>query len=204
MKITLYKEPFHFLILDNVYTEDELKLIWTELDYLYAIRDLFFLSPEKTKSATDSEGNLLKNNFGNFLQGFYVDRKYSHLMTLNQKIYRDDIIRHPDSWFFNQEFNAEGTLISYYENGGYYKPHNDNALLTACTWFWKEPKKFTGGNFKFSEYDLQLKIQNNCAVIFPSHIFHEVEPVCISEEYANQGYGRFCMTQFIERFRTSP
>lgn len=203
MKVYLHKEPFHFLIIDDVYEEDELKLIWTELEYLYAIRDFSLLTPSDTRSATDNSGSYLKNNLGNFLQDIYKDDKYSPIMTLNQKILHKNVLCHPDSWFFNNlEYNAVGTLISYYDNGGYYQPHSDNALLTACTWFWKEPKQFTGGNFKFSEYGIQLEIQNNCAVVFPSHITHEVESVSM-EQHANKGYGRYCMTQFIERIRYS-
>jgi Rps23 Pro-64 3,4-dihydroxylase Tpa1-like proline 4-hydroxylase len=97
------------------------------------------------------------------------------------------------------KLNYDETLISYYENGGYYKKHDDQALYSAITWFYKEPKRFSGGNFYFNDYEIEIKIKNNMTVIFPSFIQHSVDKVTLEEDSSDKlsGLGRYSMTQFL-------
>jgi len=199
MNSTLHTEPFHFICVDDVYDDLELKLIWKELDFLSSNLEDKLLSEEHTDSALDADNMILKKNRGTFLDAFYSERKYSNILKVNKKIYEPEILKPSNSWFFkNQDYNYHGTLISYYENGSYYRPHLDDGIVTCCTWFWKEPKKFAGGNLHFPEYGIQVEIQNNSAVIFPSKIVHAVEEVKMQKCDIGTGYGRFCMTQFLD------
>ena len=88
-------------------------------------------------------------------------------------------------------------MISYYENNDYYKSHTDLALLTSLTWFFKQPKKFKGGNLTFTDYNVTIEVNANCTVIFPSCIKHEVSELTMKEEDLNNLNGRICMTQFF-------
>ena len=196
MKVTLHKEPFHFILVDDTYDKFELALIWKELDFLISADKLH--GGDGTGTATDMQGNVLKSNKGIFLEHVYLSRDYSNILTANRKLFMDGILRPKDSWFFStQKYDYDSTLISYYEDGDYYRPHQDDVKVTACTWFWKEPKLFTGGNLFFPDYDIQIEIQNNSTILFPSHVRHAVENVKMDEKDKGKGHGRICMSQFI-------
>ena len=83
-------------------------------------------------------------------------------------------------------------LTSYYKNGDYYLPHTDNAVFTFLIWLWKEPKKFEGGNFYFSDINHKVECKNNSGIIFLSSEKHEVDKV-ITE---HNDFGRYCITMF--------
>ena len=63
-------------------------------------------------------------------------------------------------------------------------------------YFYKEPKKFTGGELFFPEYDYILESKNNSCIIFPSYFLHEVLQVKITDCDYYSGFGRYCMSQF--------
>jgi Rps23 Pro-64 3,4-dihydroxylase Tpa1-like proline 4-hydroxylase len=179
---------------EDVYTSEELSLIWEELDFLNKPEKL--LSPGMTESATDSNGRLLKNNKGIFLDQIYgQNRQVSNILTVNRKLFNSSILNAGESWFFNGRVVVKDfTLISYYEEGGNYLPHSDDANLTALTWLFKEPRKFRGGDLTFTKFALTLPLKNNFMVIFPSQVIHEVSNV--EAESLSRGEGRYCISQF--------
>ena len=67
--ITKIKDPFPYLKIENLYTEEELELIADELIFLNHKSKLE--DPEFTGSAEDSSGNVLKENKGLFLDDLY-------------------------------------------------------------------------------------------------------------------------------------
>ena len=105
---------------------------------------------------------------------------------------------HPH-WLFNHldALNEDNTQILYYENNDEYKPHRDLARLTAITWFYREPKKFTGGNLRFPKFDMEIECKHNRVILFPSSIHHGVEKVGMEEKDMGKKLGRFTMTQFL-------
>jgi Rps23 Pro-64 3,4-dihydroxylase Tpa1-like proline 4-hydroxylase len=192
-------DPFPFLEIENMYDEVQLKLIWQELEFLNQLDKLE--SPEKTGSA-EQEGKILKKNSGLYLDNLYKTRNISNILTFNKNLFASHILEEFSSLCFLYEnikhTNDDTTLISYYDNGGYYKPHQDHALYTAITWFFKEPKKFSGGDFYFSNYNYKLEIKNNKTILFPSVITHSVDEVIMNDESDfGQGYGRYAMSQFL-------
>ena len=195
MKLTLYTEPIHFIYIEDLYESAELNSIWQELEFLNSNGKL--LDPEMTASAKE-DGVLIKKNKGVFLDVLYTDRNFSNILSINRKTLTSEIINQKNSWYFKDICsNRDDTLISYYENNDYYKPHKDIALVTICSWFFKEPKKFTGGNFYFVDHNIKVEVKNNSAIIFPSHIRHAVDTIDMNEQDRNKGFGRYCISQFL-------
>lgn len=196
--ITKIKDPFPYLKIENLYTEEELDLIADELIFLNHTSKLE--DPKTTGSAKDSSDNLLKENRGLFLDDLYKRREISNILSVNRKLFSKEYLEVYASLSFGYksilECNYDSTLISYYENGGYYKAHRDTAVHTALTWFFQVPKRFEGGNLFFPEYNEKIEIQQNMAIIFPSFVLHSVDEVKMDENL-NRGFGRYCMSQFI-------
>ena len=190
-----------FLVIKNLYSKDELFLIQKELDYLwYSMsfnRNEDYLSVAKT-----DDGTVLGKRSGVWLDYFYSNRESSNILRLNRKPFANEEIRNifanlnPYHYHY-LKLDFDNTLLQYYENSDYYKPHTDHAVFSLVTWFFKEPKKFTGGKFKFTDMDFELEIENNMCVIFPSFLWHEVEEVKMIETNKHEPYGRFSMTQFV-------
>lgn len=191
------KNPFPFLQIENTYSTDELELIWQELEFLNCLDKLE--PPEKTGTAVE-DGIPLKNNSGLFLDDIYVKRNISNILTLNRRLFDPEILNVFSDLSFGygsiKKTNDDTTLISYYENSNYYNPHEDVSMFTGVTWFFKEPKAFTGGNFYFSDYNLKIEVQNNMTVLFPSFVKHAVDEIVLKDD-SLPGHGRYCMSQFV-------
>jgi len=189
--------PFHAILIEDIYSQDELSLIWKEFDSLH--RDFI-----DGNSASFSASNDKKHNVGVMLDTHYSnDRSKSNILQVNRKIF--ELINQKDSWFFRHfKCNLDYTLVSYYENSDYYKPHTDQATATALTWFYKTPKKFQGGNLHFPEYNIDIEIQNNMCLIFPSKIEHSVDEVSMDDQYLNGNNGRYVMVQFLNQVTEIP
>ena len=190
-----------FIVLDNFYDEKELQLIWEELEFLNSPEKL--LLPEESGSAKTKDGKILKSNRSLFLDSVWNNnRNLSNILTVNRKIFSDDmkVLKESPSWFF-QCFRCERdhTMISFYENCDYYQPHRDESSVTILHWFFREPKKFEGGDFilHYKEGEYCLNIKNNRSIIFPSFIKHEVTKILMQEEHLNQKLGRYCISQFL-------
>lgn len=193
MKVNLVTDPLHYLLIEDVYDDFELDKIWSELNYLNNICG-------GLECAVNTGGKFVtsKSNRGVFLDYMYNDRKFSNILTCNRKLLTKKILNHKDSWFFrNFTANHDTTLVSYYENDDEYPAHLDLTFLTICTWLYKEPKKFTGGNFSFPEYDVTVECKNNTAVAFCGRILHSVSPVKMNEVDVDTNHGRYCISQFL-------
>jgi hypothetical protein len=57
---------------------------------------------------------------------------------------------------------------------------------------------FSGGDLKFLDYDIDIELENNMVVIFPSCYLHQATDVKMDESIEKfSGYGRYCMSQFL-------
>lgn len=187
-KYSFFIEPVPHCIIRNYYNDEELEMIWEELEFLKPR----LLEPEFTESARDENGNIMKNNKGIFLEKLYgQSQNFSNILRIGKRIKHPDVLNSIKGkhWFYNYLTNLYeySTLISYYNDGGYYKPHKDSSVVTCTSYHWREPKKFQGGDLYFGDY--HVPIENNAMVIFPSCIEHEVTPV--------NGDGRYALTQFV-------
>ena len=196
-----YSEPFPYILIDDFYDQSELDLIWEELDYLCNPKRMGRSSVE-TGAATNvlSDGSVvsIKNTWDMFLDYFFTSRDSSNILEVNRKLFRQIINNHPH-WLFNHvdALNEDTTQILYYENNDEYKPHRDLARLTGITWFYREPKKFTGGNLRFPRFDMEIECKHNRVILFPSSIHHGVDKVSMEEKDMGKKLGRFTMTQFL-------
>jgi hypothetical protein len=55
LQATLCREPFEFILIDNTYTEEELRLIFLELDFWALSGNL--MGPEHTGTARNQDGS---------------------------------------------------------------------------------------------------------------------------------------------------
>ena len=193
MEVKLNDNPTPHLLLENVFTDDELESIWTELKFLRPN----FLDASKTGSAKDEDNEtLLKNNTGLFMYELYKNNSISPILNNVIKVAWYSSLA--DYWYplwiksTYENTNWDSVLVSYYENGNYYHPHSDVSMFTMLIWLWKEPKKFLGGNLYFPNHDYIVECKNNCGIIFLSGEKHGVTPVELSEEE----HGRYCITMF--------
>ena len=197
-----YNEPFPYILIDDFYNQSELDGIWEELDYLCNPKRMGRSSFERgAASKIDEDGvhHSVKNAWDLFLDSFFTSRDSSNILEINRKLIDKEIFKNHPHWLFNHldALNEDNTLIMYYENNDEYKPHRDLARLTCLTWFYREPKKFTGGNLRFPRFDMEIECKHNRVIVFPSSIQHGVDKVGMEEKDMGKKLGRFTMTQFL-------
>lgn len=188
-----------FVLVQNVFDENELDSIHKELDFLHS-RESLWLEPEDSGAARDFDNAPLKKNKGIWVNSIYANPEASSILTNNMKLYNSGVaqqIAMEHSWFEYFIHNAEfTTLLSYYEDSDHYKAHRDHAVLTTLTWIYKEPKKFQGGDLILND-EATIACTNNVTLILPSTCMHEVTPILLEEEARGQGLGRYTITTFI-------
>jgi hypothetical protein len=200
MHISQIKKGVDVLIVDEMYTQDELNAMTIEMSFLTSPYRLF--GPNKTGTAIDKNGVAKKKNVGVYLDDFYGDRESSDMLRINRKLFLPQIVDafaaiHP-SYGLIKNSNSDKTLISYYEESDHYKPHTDVSVFSAVTWFFQEPRLFTGGDFVFTEHKLKVEVKNNRMVLFPGSYLHEVLPIKMTNDCTPlSGQGRYSMTQFL-------
>jgi Rps23 Pro-64 3,4-dihydroxylase Tpa1-like proline 4-hydroxylase len=191
------------VIIDEYYSENAARLIWQELCFLNSAPDKF-LNPEDTGSAwttnKDGEKEYLRKNKAVPLDKVYSKREMSDILSANRKIFTKDMVEQLEKlhiYFRTLDgISGDATLINYYENSDYYLPHVDMACVTVLSWFFKQPKSFTGGQLIIEE-ELNIECVYNRTVIFPSMLKHSVESTAVEASLVGQNYGRYAVTQLI-------
>lgn len=197
LKINIIEQPFPHIILENVFNERELKEIWNEL---------IFLAPKMKPPQADMTGTAkndrnipLKRGSGVMIDSFFTDPMNSDIMLHFKKIMNSDIARRAKK--LGIYFDLYGkvrhgtTLVQMYKNGDYYESHEDYAIFTAVTLFYKSPKTFDGGELYFPEYNYLPKLNNNSTIIFPSPTKHEVTELSSSSNKVEDA--RFTVTLLL-------
>ena len=154
--VTLFNDPFPHMICKNFYNPKELELIWEELK--------FYTKPGKLLEAKDYGGVVgYTNAKALMLDSIYRDygnnddvnyRNISNILTVNRKLFTSGVLdafsKIHDCCSIANESNNDTTKIRYYHDGEYYEPHTDKGFqFLGFSYFYKEPKKFTGGQFYF-------------------------------------------------------
>lgn len=181
----------------NFFSPDELNLIFLELEYLKTI-DRFKLPEDPDGPGTAySNGSSLKVGKGLHLDAVYQERNSSDILNVNRKLFSDTVTErlislHP---FFRyvKRSNKDSTKLHYFQNGDHYKSHIDDCVVTAVSWFYKNPKSFSGGDLVL-ENRVIFPCLNNSMIIFPSIAYHEVTEVVMSDI---PDMGRYSMSQFL-------
>jgi hypothetical protein len=188
MEWTFYSEPVTFCIIKNYHSSEVCQSVLKELDALKP----HLKGPEHTAGGLENSGQIKKANSGLFLERFLNGNiEKSAIMNAGSKLFRECLYDLKNAnWFYKyiERVTHISTLVSYYKTGDFYKSHEDNSLVSAIYYIWKEPKSFHGGELYFG--DFKVPIENNCLVIFPSCTEHRVTEV--------SGEGRWSITQFMD------
>jgi hypothetical protein len=78
-------DPFPHLIVENMYNDEELELIWEELKFLTYSHKL--LDANNQGTATDRDGNPSSSTKSMILDNFYSNRNISNILTVNRKLF---------------------------------------------------------------------------------------------------------------------
>ena len=187
---------------DNFFCAEEIDAMKKES---YKLRNLGLVDDD-TNSATQDGKTLSKNN------SVFLEKLYASELRLS------DTINITRTRLFDQKFqeylvsihpyfitlgslriqDGVGTLLSYYDNSQYYKPHRDNAFVTVLTWFYEEPKAFKGGDF-IIENTLEIECKHGRTVFMPSYLLHEVTPIKMPKNKKGKGLGRYSISNFMQQ-----
>ena len=192
-------KPFPHLIVENIYNQEELDLIWEELNFLSKPHKFEHNDPgtdvdEQTKIPKSKSKSVV-------LDLLYNDRSTSNILNVNRKLFDGGYLQ-----IFSQINaqcksillqNRDRTKIRYYENEDEYLPHVDIYNYTAITFFYKKPKMFSGGELFFPEYDYTFNCENNSLILFPSCILHAAKKIIMNDDRYFSGNGRYSMMQFL-------
>lgn len=196
--IRLLKTPFPHIICTDFFSDDQLKDIWEELKFLSKPDKLFL--PGVHHGAGGFGG--LTESRAICLEESYRVRELSNILKIYKDILKDpEILKSTEIWpsYLRLSYIKKViTKVRYYHNGEKYGNHCDwrNDFL-LFSYFHKEPKKFSGGEIYFREYDYTFECNNNTLIILPGYIQHEVKEVTLqNDEYWN-GNGRYCISQFL-------
>ena len=196
LQCDVFNDPFPHLVIKNFYNEEELKLIWEELN--------FYTKPDKLLEAKDFGGIVdATNSHAIVLDDIYdSNRKLSNILTVTRKIFNSGILDvfsdiH-DCCCIAKKANWDCTKVRYYHNGEYYEPHTDKSMqFLAFYYIHKEPKKFTGGEVYFPKYNYEYGCDANSIIIFPGWVQHAVREVKIEDSEYYDGWGRYAITSFF-------
>ena len=192
-------EPFPHLIVENMYNQEELDLIWEELKFL--TKPHKFLEVDLGTNIDKTTGVLKSQSKSIIIDQIYTKRFISNILTVNRKLFTGQYLR-----LFSEISplcksilyqNHDATKIRYYENDDEYLPHIDLFNYTAITFFHKDPKFFTGGDLYFPEYNYTFNCNNNFMILFPSCIEHASIKIEMKTESFCSGNGKYSMMQFM-------
>lgn len=195
---------FDLLVLEDVYQKNKAQEIFEELKTLLSKNVL--QSPEVAGSARYEDGSYKKQNKSLFLDLIYQSdyRRMSPILTYTQETLLGpevaDLMEkvNPAHGIFRLA-NHFSTLVSYYEKEDKYDFHHDQCAYSTLSYFFEEPKSFSGGEIVFSVNNsiVEIPIKNNMSIVFPSCYQHMVKPIMMDELNVGRGLGRFCISQFI-------
>jgi hypothetical protein len=203
-EIILLQEPFPHVIIKNVYSENELRLIWRELEFLTE-KYKFKPGSEDGSTGTTLTGINSSQNFGLTLDTVYLDRKISDILTITSKLADDQLVNKicevSPLVGHLKRCNTVCTKVKYYESNNYYRGHFDLSRFSFLTYLFKQPKQFIGGDLYFDEYDYIIEIENNMTVFFVGSIIHSSKEVKLNSDVQPwTGGGKYCITQFVDYF----
>ena len=199
MEVKYHEERIPFVVIDDLYDEKEQSEIMVELDYLCTERRL--IPPFKDKNGASDDYRNIKNVGCLYLDTFYRKRRHSSILQITEKLFMDDaslISNHPHWYFDISSINSHSTHILYYEDSNEYPAHRDECRFTAVTYFYRQPKKFEGGDLQFPDHQIEVECVNNRIIVFPSMLFHRSTPVRMLENDTHTKNGKFCITQFLD------
>ena len=205
MEFNYIADGIDAVVIDNFYTEEQLKEIMLELKWL--TKKSIFVNEDKLNSAHRQDGEFITSKSGIFLEEVFKNWQHSALIshgmtqTTNKSFYNKLLE-------FNTLFKSVAScderthLLSYYENADYYDPHVDKTFFTILNYFYVEPKQFTGGEIVLysavSNKQAIIEIKNNRTILIAGCTSHEVKQIESKLNNNNlTGFGRYCNAMFL-------
>jgi hypothetical protein len=201
MEFNYIADGIDAVVIDNFYTEEQLKDIMNELNWL---NKPSILQDETQLTTAEQDGKLLSSKHGVFLENVFRDWRHSALISssmkqTNCKQFKDGLLKNNTMFKSLFECNVRSHLLSYYENSNYYKPHTDAFFFTILNYFNVEPKKFIGGEIVLksciSDKEATIEPMNNRTVVILSSTVHEVKEIKLDKSF--NGLGRYCNSAFL-------
>lgn len=188
--------------MNDFYTEEEKQKIWIELQYLRSNENGWNI-PNYEQNAYDREsGQLFLKNAIQY--GVNYKKQMDPATAYNSSIYvygnklrkwYDVLTNHAELYLQLGEISDRSTYITYYPgNDSCYYSHRDACTFTMLSYFYKEPKNFTGGEFYVE--DRNYEIHNGFTVIFPSWMRHGSTEVRLIDEKVEES-GRYAVANFF-------
>jgi Rps23 Pro-64 3,4-dihydroxylase Tpa1-like proline 4-hydroxylase len=193
-KVELVKAPFPHIIGTDFFADQQLIGIWQELKFLTTESKLFPPGVHHSNGTTESRALCLEEA--------YRIPEISNILQIHKTILGDEVIKSASKqWASYLRLSMIGkvsTKVRYYYNGDKYAAHTDwRQDFLLFTYFHTEPKRFTGGEVHFPEYDYTFSCDNNTLIIFPGYVQHEVKEVVLDDDDYWNGNGRYCISQFL-------
>jgi hypothetical protein len=201
MEFTYIQDGIDAVIIDNFYSEDQLKNIMSELKCI-SQRDV--LTSTENLLTAEIQNSFIANKTGVFLESIYENWQDSPMIThamenFIKKEVRETLEGYNNLYRILYFCDRRSYLLSYYENGGYYAKHTDLTIFTILNWFNTDPKNFTGGDMKLfssnSKKTSEIEFKHNRVLLIPGCTPHEVTEINSNiKEYS--GDGRYCNAIF--------
>jgi hypothetical protein len=203
MEFNYIADGIDAVVIDNFYTEEQLKEIMLELKWL--TKKSILVGEDELESAR-LNGELLASKRGIFLEHVFKNWKHSALIShgitqTTDKQFIDGLYEYSTLFKSLIGCNSRSHLLSYYENSNYYKPHKDGFFYTILNYFYVEPKQFEGGEVILhscnSDKIASIEVKHNRAIVIASQTMHEVKEIKSSLDNILSGKGRYCNAMFF-------
>jgi len=204
MEFNYIEDGIDAVVIDNFYTEEQLKEIMLELKWL--TKKSILVKEDKLNSAETETGKIITSKTGVFLELVFKNWQHSalikHGMTqTTSKIFIDNLLQFNTLFKSIRACDSRSHLLSYYENSDYYEPHVDKCFFTILNYFFIEPKQFEGGEVILyscnSDKKATIDLKHNRTVVIASNTVHEVKSIKSDLQNNLSGYGRYCNAMFL-------
>lgn len=204
MEFTYIADGIDAIVIDNFYSEEQLKEINDELTFLTK-PSIMVEDKVKLVAAVDTDGNFSTTKSGVWVDSVFQDWRHSALIrcpieNFAKKEVKDKLIEFNSLMKMFYYCNVKNHLLSYYEDTGYYSKHTDDAVFTVLNYFYKEPKQFKGGDLTlYSDGELKkatIETKNNRVIVIPSCTVHSVDAIEMTSKKLS-GDGRYCNAIFM-------
>jgi hypothetical protein len=203
MEFNYIADGIDAVVIDNFYTEEQLKEIMLELKWL--TKPSVMVDESKLKAA-EGNGEILTSKNGIFLEDVFKNWKHSALISYGmkqtgQQEFRNKLLEYNTMFKSLFDCNSRCHLVSYYENSQYYKPHKDAFFFTVLNYFFTEPKQFEGGELVVyscnSNKEATIEPKHNRTVVILSSTMHQAKEIKSKIDQKLSGHGRYCNAMFL-------
>jgi hypothetical protein len=204
MEFNYIAEGIDAVVIDNFYTEEQLKEIMLELKWL--TKHSVFKNGDKLNSAKKEDGEIATSKKGIFLEDVFINWRHSALIShgmtqTKNKDFNNKLLEFNTLFKCITACDSRTHLLSYYENADYYEPHIDVTFFTILNYFFVEPKQFDGGEIILyscnSSRKSTIDVKHNRTIVIASSTPHEVNALKSDLKNSLSGYGRYCNAMFL-------